>query len=328
MQAFRLLPVLIAGLMATSAHGADLSAKKLAEAVAVTPVLLPAVSGVNGSIDLAGGVTTGKGLGTGGYGHVGGSLSVPLGAQYGVQVDALAAAMDELRMIGAGGHAFWRDPNTALIGVYGEGLGADVGTDTLKKARVGAEGELYFGRATLSGLAGYEWGNLDIRDGFFAEALAGFYATDDVKLSAGYSYGFAGHMGTARVDWQLPNGFAGNATSLYGEAWFGEGGYAAGLVGVKMQFGVAAKSLKRHEREDDPPMWIKSQPHAIAAAKAQGQFDKPVNACTSLLSTYNSMLAQWIGEGPDLYPDLEFSDIEDAYDAANTAGCNPEELKG
>ena len=42
----------------------------------------------------------------------------------------IAAAMDDLRMIGAGGHAFWRDPGVALLGVYGEGLAADVGDDT------------------------------------------------------------------------------------------------------------------------------------------------------------------------------------------------------
>lgn len=307
--------------IAHPAGAADLSAKRLAEAVAVQPQLLPAVSGINGSIDIAGGGLNGNGaLGSGGYGHIGGSLSVPVGAQFGVQVDGLAAAMESLKMIGAGGHAFWRDPGLALLGVYGEGLAADVGTDTLKKGRFGAEAELYFDRATLSGIAGYEWGNLDIRDGFFVETLAGYYVTDDLKLSAGYGYGFAGHMGTARVDWQMPTALLGNATSLYGEARFGEGGYKAVLAGVKLQFGVAAKSLKRHEREDDPQMWIKSQPHAIAAAKAQGQFDtpRPVNACASYQSAYDSAMSTYNQSGGF----TNYQNAHNAWEAADNAGCS------
>lgn len=318
--------VLLAVVLAHPAGAADLSAKRLAEAVAVPPQLLPAVSGINGSIDIAGGGLNGNGaLGSGGYGHVGGSLSVPVGAQFGVQVDALAAAMDDLKMIGAGGHAFWRDPNKALIGLYGEGLAADVGDDTLKKARIGAEAELYLDRATLSGVAGYEWGNLDIRKGAFVETLAGYYVTDDLKLSAGYGYGFAGHMGTARVDWQMPTALLGNATSLYGEARFGEGGYKAVLAGVKLQFGVAAKSLKRHEREDDPQMWIKSQPHAIASAKAQGQFDRPVNACSALVSAYEGLRTTLIADGFNV---SEYNTLLPYRTAAVNAGCSVSPMPG
>lgn len=310
-----------------SAGAADLSAKRLAEAVAVPPQLLPAVSGINGSIDIAGGGLRGNGaLGSGGYGHVGGSLSVPVGAQFGVQVDALAAAMDDLKMLGAGGHAFWRDPGLALLGVYGEGLAADVGTDTLKKARLGAEAELYVDRATLSGIVGYEWGNLDIRKGLFVETLAGYYVTDDLKLSAGYGYGFAGHMGTARVDWQMPTALLGNATSLYGEARFGEDGYKAVLAGVKLQFGVPAKSLKRHEREDDPQMWIKSQPHAIASAKAQGQFDKPAgNACSALVSAYEDLRTTLVADGFDTD---DYDTLLPYRTAAVNAGCSVSPMPG
>lgn len=315
---------LVAAAFFAPAGAADLSAKRIAEAVAVPPQVLPAVSGLNGSIDVAGGGLTGKGgLGSGGYGHVGGSLSLPAGGQFGVQVDGLAAAMDALKMIGAGGHAFWRDPGLALLGVYGEGLAADVGDDTLKKARLGAEAEVYFDRATLSGIAGYEWGNLDIRQGFFAEALAGYYVSDDLKLSAGYGYGFAGHMATARVEWQPPVALLGNAASLYGEARFGEGGYRAVLAGVKLPFGVTAKSLKRHEREDDPQIWIKSQPHAIASAKAQGQFAP--KACAAG-TAFESAKSTYLAMDPPTFND--FLNLAGLYDAAVDAGCDVSSMPG
>jgi hypothetical protein len=315
-------------LAATGAGAADLTRAQIASAVAVPPTLLPAVSGVNGSLDVAGGFVNGKGaLGTGGYGHLGGSLSVPVGARYGVQVDGLAAAIEDLRMIGAGGHAFWRDPGFALIGIYGEGLAADVGDDTLRKGRFGAETEVYFDRVTLSGVAGYEWGNLDIRNGVFAEVQAGYYITDDLKISAGYGYGFAGNMATARAEWQVPAGLIGSATSLYGEARFGEGGYASVLTGVKLQFGTAPKSLKQHEREDDPPVWIKSQPHAIASAKAQGQFDKPAtaDACSALVSSYESLRTSLLSDG---FTFADYNTLLPYRTAAVSAGCSVSPMPG
>jgi hypothetical protein len=282
----------------SGALAADLAAKKaktLAEAVAVPPTVLPAVSGINGSIEAAGGYVNGSSpLGAGGYGHLGGSLSLPLAQQFGVQADGLAATVDGISLLGAGAHAFWRDPAKGLLGVYGEGLTADVGSDRLNKGRIGAEAEYYMERMTFSGIAGYEWGNLHIRNGLFAEVLVGYFATDDLKLSAGYSYGFAGNMGLARVDWQLPSSTGLNGVSLFVEGRVGEGDYKAVLAGVKIPFGVAPKSLKAHERQDDPPMWLKSQPHAVASAKAQGDFTpKGQTVCESLTSQYNQILADW-----------------------------------
>jgi hypothetical protein len=264
------------------AVAADLTARQIAEAVAVPPTLLPAVSGINLSVEAAGGGVRGNSpLGSGGYGHLGASLSVPVGAQFGAQVDVLAAKVDGLSFLGAGGHAFWRDPARSLFGVYAEALTADYGPDRLNKGRLGVETEAYLGNVTLSGIAGYEWGNRDIRDGLFAEALAGVYLTEDLKVTGGYGYGFSGHMGTARLDWQLPASTGFGNVVVFAEGRVAEGGYAAAYAGVKLQFGAPQKSLQRRQREDDPPVWLASQPHAVAAGYAQrptgGGFAEPTD---------------------------------------------------
>jgi hypothetical protein len=199
-------------------------------------------------------------------------------------------------------------------------------TIRLNKGRIGAEAEYYMERMTFSGIAGYEWGNLHIRNGAFAEVLAGYFATDDLKFSAGYSYGFAGNMGLARVDWQLPASTLGlNGVSLFVEGRIGEGDYKAVLAGVKIPFGVAPKSLKAHERQDDPPMWLKSQPHAVASAKAQGQFNKVTDVCPALVASYQSARDAYESippqqrETPDAFDARDL--MNNALDAAVAAGC-------
>jgi hypothetical protein len=301
-------------LAATGAGAADLTRSQIATAVAVPPTLLPAVSGVNGSLDVAGGAS-----GAGGLGQIAASLSLPVAQRFGVQIDALGSFAPDTKLGGIGGHAFWRDPGSALLGVYGEGLAADVGADTLKKGRIGAEAELYLDRLTLSGVAGYEWGNLDIRTGLFVETLAGYFATDDLKLSAGYNYGFAGHGAVARIDWQMPSSFGLglNGATLYGEARLGEGGFAQGLVGVKVPFGAAPKSLKRREREDDPPVWLRSQPFAVAAAQDQGQFAPKANACAPYQTAYDTAMADYNRLGNPAY-----AAAVTAYNNARAAGCD------
>lgn len=311
----------LANIAATGAGAADLARSQIADAIAVPPTLLPAVSGVNGSLDVAGGVN-----GAGGVGQIGASLSLPVAQQFGVQLDGLAATMNDSRLLGVGGHAFWRDPRQALIGVYGEGLAADVGADTLKKGRIGAEAELYLNRMTLSGVAGYEWGNLDIRKGLFLETLAGYFATDNLKLSAGYSYGFSGHMGTARVDWQLPANLGLGGATVYGEARYGEGGFAQALAGIKVPFGADnGKSLKRREREDDPPVWLRSQPFAIASAKDQGQFKKAAATCPAG-DTYEAARDAFLHLDPPTMSD--YFDLNDLFDAATSAGCSVSPMPG
>jgi hypothetical protein len=288
-----------------SASAADLRSRPapdaLARAVAVVPTMLPAVSGINGSIEAAGGYAHGHSpLGNGGYGHIGGTLSIPLAHEFGAQVDALAATVDGISVLGAGGHAFWRNPATGLVGLYGEALTADVGSDRLNKGRLGAEAEYYMDRLTLSGVAGYEFGNLHTRKGAFVETLAGYYATDDLKLSVGYGYGFAGNAGVARVDWQLPPTTGLANVTVFAEGRIGEGGYRSIIAGVKVPLGAAPKSLKDRQRQDDPPAWINSQPQAIASAKAQGQFDKKPETCASLQQQFEAVEPK-SEEGWDLF---------------------------
>jgi hypothetical protein len=98
------------------------------------------------------------------------------------------------------------------------------------------------------------------------------------------------------------------------------------MAGVKIPLGAAPKSLKARERQDDPPVWIHSQPHAIASAKAQGQFEKPAdNACSAVLSTYTTALAlyrEFGGSG------VYYSDAVNAANAVNDSGCGPVDIPG
>jgi len=112
-----------------------------------------AVDGVNGKIEGFGGGYATKGL----YGTLG-SLSLPLGDQFGVQFDGAAGSFAS-RFIGMGGaHLFWRNPQQGLVGVYGDYTHWDQ-YGGVHYSHIGPEGEAYLGRWTLHGVAGVEFGN-------------------------------------------------------------------------------------------------------------------------------------------------------------------------
>ena len=87
--------------------------------LAVTPAVAvdfvaPAVDGVNWKVDGLGGS-----IANGGFGAGRGAVTVPLGGQFGFQLDGIAGGFDDRFFGGAAGHLFWRDPARGLIGLYG-----------------------------------------------------------------------------------------------------------------------------------------------------------------------------------------------------------------
>ena len=231
------------------------------------------MDGINGKVEFLGGSYASKGL----YG-AGGSIAVPLGGQFGVQLDGGVGAFGN-RFIGAGGgHLFWRDPRKGLIGFYGDHTTWDQ-YGGVHVSRFGGEAEAYFGRWTIYGLAGAEFGNnastlvsssstvaipgpgtlttttlspaLDDKTRFFDRITLSYYITDNWKASIGHRYLGGRHALTLGTEHALPVG-RGVMGAVFAEARIGEGSGSGGWGGVRFYFGNSDKSLIRRQREDDP----------------------------------------------------------------------------
>lgn len=256
-----------------AAQAADLPDMSAGYSPMAVPASLPAVSQVNGKLSAFGGSQDG-GL----YG-VEGSLSVPLGVPYGLQVDGMVGTGKGAAFYGVGGHLFWRDPAKGLIGLYGSYVtwdanggplgslgGADVG-------KVGVEGEAYLGRFSLEGLAAYQFGTYD---GFNGKAVLAYYPLDNLRLDAGVRYFEGpGTIGMLDVEWQ-PH--AGSGLSLYASGEFGENSYTQVLGGVRYYFAQDGKSLIQRHREDDPGNSLNGDLYDSNACPAGTTYD-PIYGC-------------------------------------------------
>ena len=252
-----------------------LSSLWIGAAIAAEPVpSTRAVDGINGKVEALGGSYATKGL----YGTLG-SLSLPLGDQFGVQIDGAAGSFDS-RFIGMGGaHLFWRNPQQGLIGVYGDYTRWDQ-YGGVHYSHIGPEGEAYLGRWTLQGVAGVEFGNnssaltsnsstVAIPGGgtltttttsanlanvtrFFDRVTLSYYLTNDWKASVGQRYFGGKNLLALGTEYAIPVG-RGVMASLFGEGRLGEGSNNYGVWGgVRFYFGQHDKSLMRRQREDDP----------------------------------------------------------------------------
>jgi hypothetical protein len=202
---------------------------------------LCAVSDVNGKVEIIGGYSenddeNGDALLSGL-----GSLSFPLGCDFGLQLDA--GIVDELNQTTYGGaaHLFTRNPDSYLFGVTGGYFNsgdADIWA-------VGPEAELYAGPVSFEAWAGYV--DLDSDSDIFAIADAAFYPTEDLRLSVGGTIIGDQEFLRAEMEYQ----FAAPITASLG-AKIGENDYFAVSAGLSFYFGGSDKSLIRRHREDDP----------------------------------------------------------------------------
>lgn len=222
------------------------------------PQYLPAVDGLNFKADAFGGTVTNRSV----YGS-GGTVSIPLGGQFGLQLDAALASFGS-RFYGSGAaHAFWRDPSRGLAGFYTSHAYWDqIGGVHID--RYGAEGALYLNRWTFEGIAGVEDGSnksqtigniiqsVTLRTRFFDQASVSYYLTDNLRLSLGHAYTAGRNMATLGGEW----GFRVSPTTmgaLFLEARAGEGDLHGVWGGLRFYFGNGDKTLIRRNREDDPP---------------------------------------------------------------------------
>lgn len=206
----------------------------------------PAVSGPSGSIDLGvGGADAADGEPGAALGRLGGSLALPVGTRWGVQGDLGVENRD--RTAGSAGlHFFTRDPDSYRLGLAAGGVISSVAT----LGAVGPEGEIYLGRFTLGGWAGYS--RLDYhatpglagRDGGFGMVDASYYPTDGLRLA----------LNLATVPGRQSVGLGGeyqigqNPASLTLDMRAGSHGERMVIAGIKFRFGSDAKSLIDSDR--------------------------------------------------------------------------------
>jgi hypothetical protein len=190
------IAICAAGSVADPATAADAALPPLVSQQS-TPTGLPAVSGFNAKWEALGGSLNGQTL----AGSTG-SLSAPLGRQFGLQLDILAASYGGDFLGGAAGHLFWRDPSVGLIGLYGSGLAWDR-FGGIAAGNAAIEAERYWNRWSIGGIAGVEFGNaktqttpvvggalvdsFDIKTRFFDQIDLSYYLTDNFKLSVGHA---------------------------------------------------------------------------------------------------------------------------------------------
>jgi len=242
-------------LVAISAHAADMPIK--------APMMTDctrAVDGLNGKVSADGGTFNDKTL----YGGQG-SISVPLGCQYGFQVDGAGGSFNDTSIYSAGGHLFWRDPNIGLLGVYGSYSRWDQFTGVTAN-HIGPEGEWYFGRWTIQGVAGVEFGNsasgqigpniltYNIRTRFFDQINFAYYLNDNLEVFLGHRYLGGKNALAVGGEWGVPIG-GGAMGALFVEGRYGEDNTTGVWGGIRFYFGQKDKSLIRRHREDDPYDW-------------------------------------------------------------------------
>lgn len=217
-----------------------------AQAADVVNEPLCAVSGINGKVEAIGGYSENNDSKGDALVSGLGSLSIPLGCDFGFQADI--GIIDELdhTTYGGAGHLFARDPDSYLIGLTGGYF--DAGDMNLWA--IGPEAELYLGQVTLKGWGGYLDVDADGDSGGgdgFAIVDAAFYPTDDLELSIGASIIGDQEFARAGLEYQ----FADSMTVSFGGK-IGEDDYFNVTGGLSFYFGGGEKSLIRRHREDDP----------------------------------------------------------------------------
>lgn len=235
---------MISGMFGTWAFAAD-----------VEKTSLPAVSAINGKVDLQGGWADGNGVGVTSEELLfgGAALSVPLGDAWGLQADIAALRVFDETSVGGTLHFFTRDPSSHLLGA----VGGYVDTSNGHMVWGGAEGEAYMGNITLRAMAGISDVSVSgpVGDGtdFLGIAEMAFYANDNLKLWVEGSTVANFEAVGAGMEWLLQDQL-GVPVSLKFSGGVGENGYTAATAGVSFYFGgnEADKSLIRRHREDDP----------------------------------------------------------------------------
>jgi len=239
----------------------------------------PAVSQTNFTFDAGGGQISRQGLG-----YAQGSVSVPLGHSFGLQLDGSGGSWNGKAFEGVVGNLFWRDPSFGLFGLYGEYLNSNTphlvtydpftnvttssGNSTLQRGGVSAD--FYADRISVESRLGWEGGTVGNR--FFDRANLAYYPTDNFRVALGQIEEAGEGVGTLTFEYQ--------PSEKLGAVFFAEGLETHNVVsafgGVRFYFGAPSKSLIAHEREDDPTV---NTPEDLLAIAHGVEHKKVGSAC-------------------------------------------------
>lgn len=248
----------------------------------------PAVSGPNGKLSVEGGTFDDEAAGI-----ALGSFALPLGHSFGLQADGALGTIDDETMGGGGLHLFTRDPSSYLFGAYG----SFHTWDSIDIWRVAGEAELYLGRFTLDGLAGYESvdvpstvGGLDVLtpddEHFFGQGDIAYYINDDFKVYGGYRYLNETSFGSAGAEYLIRGHDV--PVSLFARGDFGNEDYTSVTGGLKVYLsGDSQKSLIDRHRRDDPDIYTPVFPKLVTKAAGSDSFCKVTGVESTVTSPAN-----------------------------------------
>ena len=245
---FKLISVSLLSVTLTSA-AASAKAETLDAVVGDSSSSIPAVDGVNAKLSFEHDIDGSDSLGGTG------SITIPLGHAFGLQLDGGAArhkneSFGDAAAYRAVAHLFWRDPSKGMLGLFGDYIHIDL-LDGFNFYAGGVEGAVYFERWTLHGIVGLADGDL-VDSSFFDRARLTYYPLDNLSIHIGHAYAHDEHRMLFGSEWGVV-GQAGAATSLFLQGDLDEDGDTSMLAGFRLYLGQHDKSLIRRHREDDPP---------------------------------------------------------------------------
>jgi hypothetical protein len=241
-------------------------------------IFAPAVDGFNLKADALGGSYANQSIG-----GARGAFSTPITPSTGLQIDLQGGAVGGDPFGAVSGHLFWRDPNRALLGLYASYTyldrfgGANLG-------QIAAEGEYYWGRWTLQGIVGIEFGNspnftsssssvvpqngiipgtttfntftegFDIKTRFFDQINLKYYLTDNWDAYIGHRYLGGKHALALGSEFAMPLGNR-MLGSAFVEGRLGSGDFEGVWGGLRVYLGQKDKTLIQRHRQDDPIVW-------------------------------------------------------------------------
>ncbi|MGB0921835.1 MAG: hypothetical protein ACPG1C_11015 [Alphaproteobacteria bacterium] len=199
---------------------------------------MPAVAGTN--VDLEGfGIIIDEDTLYGGAG----SLALPITEQIGAQIDVVGGDFDEEFTWGVAGRLFWRSPTAGRIGLTASHV--EFG-DLFDMQQYALEGEYFFDAVTLQASGIYQDDEITEGGGLLNLGLR-IYPSDNfvINLAAsGKTFDdFDDIQGAVGLEAQLFNGF-----SLFADAYVGSESDETYMLGLKVNLGGRAKSLKDQHR--------------------------------------------------------------------------------
>jgi hypothetical protein len=251
------LSAVLAGLVSVYTHA------MAQDGLAQNGSMLPAVSSLNASFSVEGGLYDND------EAFVAlGSVTAPAGHNYGVQFDGAVGTIDGDAIIGGGFHAFRRNPESYLLGVFT----SHHRWKEFEISRVAAESELYWNDFTIRTLVGLEHISLPDRIGsmtvmdredshLFLELDLAWYPTDNLEMFVGFHRESEAPLGVIGFEYRPLWDFR-QPVSIFGVAYAGEDDYLRATAGVRIYFGDNdGRSLIALRREQDPPNHTPVSPH-------------------------------------------------------------------